>query len=109
MNKDIGPAAIREQSQLLRPFNPPDFDFDPLVKLQVADWGDVDVVPGQIEDAFGKIERVIGAPRRTGTVGLLRQAISAGFLTPEAAFEAYQQMKTCGGYLPRLALSDFQG
>jgi arginase family enzyme len=52
------PSAIREQSQLLRPFNPPDFDFDPLAKLQVADWGDVDVVPGQIEDAFAKIERV---------------------------------------------------
>ena len=57
----LGPAAIREQSQLLRPFNPPDFDFDPLAKLQVADWGDVDDVPGQIEDAFAKIERVIGA------------------------------------------------
>jgi arginase family enzyme len=23
----LGPAAIREQSQLLRPYNPPDFDF----------------------------------------------------------------------------------
>ena len=57
----LGPSAIREQSQLLRPFNPPDFDFDPLAKLQVADWGDVDVVPGQIEDAFAKIERVLDA------------------------------------------------
>jgi predicted nucleic acid-binding protein len=55
------------------------------------------------------IEREIGASRRTGTVGLLRQAIAAGFLTSEAAFEAYQKMKTRGGYLPSLALSDFQG
>jgi len=57
----LGPTAIREQSLLLRPYNPPEFDFDPLAKLDVADWGDVDVVPGQIEDAFAKIERVIGA------------------------------------------------
>ena len=53
------------------------------------------------------IEREIGAPRRTGTVGLLRQAIAAGFLTPEAAFVAYQQMKTRGGFLPHLSVSDF--
>jgi agmatinase len=57
----LGPTAIREQSLLLRPYNPPEFDFDPLAKLEVADWGDVDVTPGQIEDAFAKIERVIGA------------------------------------------------
>lgn len=57
----LGPTAIREQSLLLRPYNPPEFDFDPLSKLEVADWGDVDVVPGQVDDAFAKIERVIGA------------------------------------------------
>lgn len=66
----LGPAAIREQSQFLRPFNPPDFDFDPLARLQVADWGDIDVVPGQIEDAFGKIERVIGAVLDSGALPL---------------------------------------
>lgn len=54
------------------------------------------------------IEREIGAERRTGTVGLLREAITAGLITPEAAFEAYKQMKSRGGYLPRLALFDFQ-
>jgi agmatinase len=57
----LGPTAIREQSLLLRPYNPPEFDFDPLAKLEVADWGDVDVTPGRIEDAFSRIERVIGA------------------------------------------------
>jgi agmatinase len=66
----LGPTAIREQSALLRPFNPPEFDFDPLERLKVADWGDVDVVPGAIEDAFGKIERVIGAVLETGALPL---------------------------------------
>ena len=62
----LGPTAIREQSALLRPCNPPEFDFDPLLRLQVADWGDVDVVPGQIEDAYAKIERVIDAVLASG-------------------------------------------
>lgn len=66
----LGPTAIREQSGLLRPFNPPEFDFDPLARLQVADWGDVDVVPGRIEDAFEKIERVIGAVLASGALPL---------------------------------------
>ena len=76
----LGPAAIREQSQLLRPFNPPDFDFDPLARLEVADWGDVDVVPGQIEDAFAKIERVIGAVLDSGALPLTMGGDGAGTL-----------------------------
>jgi agmatinase len=76
----LGPAAIREQSQLLRPFNPPDFDFDPLAQLQVADWGDVDVVPGQIDDAFARIERVIGAVLETGALPLTMGGDGAGTL-----------------------------
>jgi predicted nucleic acid-binding protein len=54
------------------------------------------------------ISREIGVERRTGTVGLLREAIAAGLMSPEAAFEAYQQMKRLGGYLPRLTLADFK-
>jgi agmatinase len=76
----LGPAAIREQSQLLRPFNPPEFDFDPLARLQVADWGDVDVVPGQIEDAFGKIERVLDAVFASGALPLTMGGDGAGTL-----------------------------
>ena len=76
----LGPSAIREQSQLLRPFNPPDFDFDPLAKLQVADWGDVDVVPGQIEDAFAKIERVLDAVYASGALPLTMGGDGAGTL-----------------------------
>src|SRR5688572_28376843 len=66
----LGPTAIREQSALLRPFNPPEFDFDPLARLQAADWGDVDVVPGRIEEAFASIEQVIGAVLDSGALPL---------------------------------------
>jgi predicted nucleic acid-binding protein len=54
------------------------------------------------------IEREIGVSRMTGTVGLLREVIAAGLMTSEAAFEAYQQMKRLGGFLPRLTPADFQ-
>jgi len=54
------------------------------------------------------IKREIGASRLTGTVGLLRDAVAAGLITSEAAFEAYQRMKRLGGFLPRLTLFDFQ-
>ena len=54
------------------------------------------------------IEREIGAAGMTGTVGLLREAVVAGSLTPEEAFEAFQQMKRLGGFLPKLSLADFQ-
>lgn len=88
----------------------------------LADWG---LGPGETEcilaaKALGSsvacddgaaralIEREIGAERRTGTVGLLRDAVSEGLLTPEAAFDAYGRMKSLGGFLPRLSLADFQ-
>src|SRR5687768_12423396 len=64
----LGPAAIREQSLLVRPFNPPYFDFDVTEKLEVADWGDVDVVPGRIDDAFLKIEAVLDAVYASGAL-----------------------------------------
>jgi len=62
----LGPAAIREQSLIVRPFNPPAHDFDVIEKFQVADWGDVDVTSGQIMDAFAKIEAVLDAVYAAG-------------------------------------------
>lgn len=53
------------------------------------------------------IEREIGDPRMTGTVGLLREAVVAGLVTSKEAFEAYQQMKRLGGFLPKMSLADF--
>ncbi len=51
-----GPHAIREQSRLMRPYNPELADYDTISHLGLVDCGDVDVVPGRIEDAFRKIE-----------------------------------------------------
>jgi agmatinase len=51
-----GPAAIREQSQLVRPFQPPHTRFNPLELLNVVDCGDADTTPSIIEDSFREIE-----------------------------------------------------
>ena len=51
-----GPAAIREQSQLVRPFQPPYAKFNPLELLNVVDCGDADTTPSIIEDSFKEIE-----------------------------------------------------
>lgn len=42
----LGPSAIREQSALVRRFEPPHDDFDPLAALGLVDFGDAAVTPG---------------------------------------------------------------
>ena len=51
-----GPASIREQSRLVRPYNPELSDYSPVERLGLVDCGDVRVIPGRIGDAFEKIE-----------------------------------------------------
>jgi agmatinase len=51
-----GPAAIREQSQLVRPFQPPHAGFNPLELLNLVDCGDANTTPSIIEDSFREIE-----------------------------------------------------
>lgn len=51
-----GPAAIREQSLLVRPYQPPFAKFNPLQLLNVVDCGDADTTPGVIDDSFQEIE-----------------------------------------------------
>jgi len=51
----FGPAAIRDASILLRPYNPA-VNVDVFGTLSVTDGGDVSVVPGYIEDSFARIE-----------------------------------------------------
>ena len=51
-----GPAAIREQSLLVRPFQPPHATYSPLDKLRVIDCGDADVTPGVVEASFEETE-----------------------------------------------------
>jgi agmatinase len=54
-----GPQAIREQSALVRPFQPPHADFDVLQRLGVVDCGNVDVTPSVIEASFERIEAAV--------------------------------------------------
>ena len=54
----FGPRAVREQSSLIRTWNPV-LKVHPFERLRVADCGDVDVVPISIERTFEAIERRI--------------------------------------------------
>lgn len=51
----FGPAAIRDASSLLRPYNPAT-NVDVFGTLSVTDGGDLSVVPGYIEDSYARIE-----------------------------------------------------
>ena len=52
----LGPAAIREHSLLVRPFQPPHATFSPLERLGVVDCGDADTTPSVLEESFEEIE-----------------------------------------------------
>lgn len=51
----FGPAAIRDASSLLRPYNPA-VGVDVFGTLSVTDGGDISIVPGYIEDSYARIE-----------------------------------------------------
>ncbi len=63
-----GPHAIREQSNLLRPYQPPHADFDSLARLSVVDCGDVDVTPSVIDKSFPRIEEAVGRIAENGAI-----------------------------------------
>lgn len=54
----FGPRAVREQSSLIRPWNPV-LKVHPFQRLRVADCGDVDVVPISIERTYEAIQRAM--------------------------------------------------
>jgi agmatinase len=56
----FGPRAVREQSSLIRTWNPV-LKVHPFERLRVADCGDVDVVPISIERTYEKIETRVDA------------------------------------------------
>lgn len=51
----FGPAAIRDASALLRPYNP-GLGVDVFGTLSCVDYGDLPVVPGYIEDSYERVE-----------------------------------------------------
>ena len=66
----FGPRAVREQSSLIRPWNPV-LKVHPFQRLQMADCGDVDVVPTSIERTFERIQQAIDAVIVAGAQPLL--------------------------------------
>jgi arginase family enzyme len=60
----LGPSAIREQSALVRRFEPPFHDFDPLDRLGLVDCGNAKVVPSAIGEPTGSSRRPSGASYR---------------------------------------------
>lgn len=56
----MGPAAIREQSANVRPYQPPLWDANPLQELRMVDCGDVNVVLGDLHESFRRIEAAVG-------------------------------------------------
>lgn len=61
-----GPAAIRAQSGLVRPYYPELSDTNVIEALDVADLGDVAVTSSEIEPSFAAIEAVVDAVMAAG-------------------------------------------
>ena len=64
----LGPAAIREQSHLVRPYQPPLWDVNPLRELGVVDLGDVEVVLGDARESCARIEEAVHGVVAAGAV-----------------------------------------
>ena len=63
-----GPAALREQSTNVRPYQPPLWDVNLLEALGVVDCGDVDVVLGDIIESYRRIEAEVERIVDAGTI-----------------------------------------
>lgn len=50
----FGPAAVREASTLLKPYSP-ELDVDVTEAFSIADHGDIDTIPGYMEESFTAI------------------------------------------------------
>jgi len=63
----FGPRDIRQNSSLIRPYNPV-LQVSPFDVLRVADVGDVDVNPINIEDTYGRVEQAVADVLNAGVV-----------------------------------------
>ena len=64
----LGPQAIRQHSGLVRRYEPPFRDYDPLARLGLVDCGNVRVRPSLVAEAFENIEAAVWEIVRAGTV-----------------------------------------
>lgn len=62
----FGPSAIRQGSRLLRAYNP-FVDSYPFESLNASDYGDIDAIPGYIEDTMRIVEKEV---RKIGAVSI---------------------------------------
>ena len=63
----FGPREIRQHSSLIRPYNPA-LEISPFDVLRVADVGDVDVNPTDVEDTYRRVEEVLDGLLGAGTI-----------------------------------------
>ncbi len=54
----FGPAAIRDMSTTVRPYNI-NMDVNSFDHISVVDYGDIDIIPGYIEDSYKIIEEAL--------------------------------------------------
>jgi agmatinase len=66
----FGPAAVRDASVMLRPYNP-NLEIAPFEHLSCVDYGDVAIVPGYIERSYEAIERAVAPIVEAGVIPLL--------------------------------------
>ncbi|MEM4152432.1 MAG: agmatinase [Nitrososphaerota archaeon] len=66
----FGPAAVRQASLLLRLYNPY-LKVKPFDILNVADFGDISVVPSSIESTYQKISETVGTVIDSGVTPLV--------------------------------------
>ena len=90
-----GPQSIREQSRLMRPFNPELADYNPMKRLGLVDCGDVKLTPGRILDAYEKIEAAMNEIVSRGVVPIT---------TGGDGSVSHPQMKVVGKKYPGLAV-----
>jgi agmatinase len=68
----FGPRHVREQSAIIRPWNPV-LNLNPFDKWRIADCGDLSINPLSIEDTFARISKqlddVLASGARTACVG----------------------------------------
>jgi agmatinase len=63
----LGPREIRNQSALIRPYNPV-LKVDPFLTHKIADYGDIDVNPLSIEDTYRRVQEAIALVVQNGAI-----------------------------------------
>src|SRR5215470_16957658 len=63
-----GPDSVRQQSALMRRFNPTNADFDPVEALGLVDCGNVKLTPSKIVEAFERTEQAVDRIVESGAI-----------------------------------------